>query len=129
MNTKYLMILSSIYLALIGIILTFLPNEIISSLSITANPISTLSFQLLGALYLGFGMINWMAKGSLIGGIYNKPIAIGNFMHFTVGALALIKIISKIQDHLEIVISLTVAYAVFAAFFAYVFMTNPSKVD
>lgn len=129
MNTKYLMTLSSIYLALIGIILTFLPKEIISSLSITANPISTLSFQLMGALYLGFAMINWMAKGSLIGGIYNKPIAVGNFMHFAIGALALIKIIAKIQDHLGIVILLTAAYAVFAVLFAYVFRTNPPKVQ
>ena len=34
---------------------------------------------------------------SIIGGIYNRPIAIGNLMHFGVGAIALIKIISRIQ--------------------------------
>ncbi len=129
MNTKILMISSSIFLGLSGAILSFLPDEIISSISITSNPISTLSFQLLGAVYLGFAMLNWMAKGSLIGGIYNKPIAVGNFMHFGVGALALVKIISKIQVHLEIVISLTVAYVVFAILFAYVFSTNPSKIE
>lgn len=123
------MILRAIYLALVGIILTFLPNEIISSLSIIANPISTLSFQLLGALSLGFAMINWMAKGSLRGGIYKKPIAVGNLMHFAVGALAFIKIISEIQNHLEIAISLTVASAVFAIYSAYVFRPNPSKVE
>jgi hypothetical protein len=50
-------------------------------------------------------------------------------MHFGVGALALVKIISKIQIHLEIVISLTAVYAVFAILFAYVFRTNPSKIE
>ncbi len=119
---------SAIYLAASGAVLTFLPNETISSIGITPNPITTLSFQLLGALYLGFAMLNWMAKGSLIGGIYNKPIAVGNFMHFGVGALALVKVVSKIQIHSEIVISLCAVYAVFAILFAYVFRTNPVKI-
>ena len=128
MNTKILMSSSSVYLAASGAILSFLPNEVISSIGIPPNPISTLSFQLLGALYLGFAMLNWMAKGSLIGGIYNKPIVVGNFMHFGVGALALVKVVSKIQIHKEIVISLTAIYAIFAILFAYVFRTIPSKI-
>jgi hypothetical protein len=129
MNTKILLISSCIFLGISGAILTFIPDEIISSLSITPNPISTLSLQLLGALYLGFAMLNWMVKGSLIGGIYNKPIAVANFMHFGVAAFALIKIISKIQIHSEFIISLTIVYAIFAILFAYVFSTNPSKIE
>ena len=129
MNTKILMISSSIFLGALGITFSFIPDEIISSLSVTPNQISTLSLQLLGALYLGFAMLNWMAKGSLIGGIYNRPIAIGNFMHFAVGALALFKIITKIHTHSEIVISLTIVYSVFAILFGYVFRTNPSSIE
>ncbi len=129
MNTKILMISSSIFLGTLGITFSFIPDEIISSLSVTPNQISTLSLQLLGALYLGFAMLNWMAKGSLIGGIYNRPISIGNFMHFAVGALALIKIITKIHTHSEIVISLTIVYSVFAILFGYVFRTNPSSIE
>ena len=129
MNTKIVMISSCIFLGSQGIILTFMPDKIISGLSITSEPISILLLQLLGALYLGFAILNWMAKGSLIGGIYNRPIAIGNFMHFLVGALALIKIITKIQTHLEIVISLTIVYSVFAILFGYVFRTNPSRIE
>ena len=123
------MISSCIFLGALGITFTFIPDEIISILSGTPNPISILSLQLLGALYLGFTMLNWMAKGSLIGGIYNRPIAIGNFMHFAVGALALIKIITKIHTHSEIVISLTIVYSVFAILFGYVFRTNPSRIE
>ena len=129
MNTKILMISSSIFLGALGITFSFIPDEINSSLSVTPNQISTLSLQLLGALYLGFAMLNWMAKGSLIGGIYNRPIAIGNFMHFAVGALALIKIITKIHTDSEIVISLTIVYSVFAILFGYVFRTNPSSIE
>jgi len=68
-----------------------------------------------------------MAKGSIIGGIYNKPIAIGNFMHFGVGVFALVKIINSLEIHQEIFIALAVIYAVFALSFAYVFRTNPGK--
>jgi len=31
---------------------------------------------------LGFSILNWMSKASLIGGIYNKPLLIGNLLHF-----------------------------------------------
>ena len=126
MKTKPIMISSSIFLGILGILLAFIPDEIASSLSVTSNSISTLSLQLLGALYLGFAMLNWMAKGTLIGGIYNKPIAIGNFTHFTVGGLTLIKIITEIDAHIEIIIFLTVFYVIFALLFAYVFRTNPT---
>lgn len=127
MNTKTLMSSSAIYLALSGISLTFLPDEIISSMGIASNPFLTLSFQILGALYLGFAMLNWMAKGVTIGGIYNKPIAVANFMHFAVGALAFIKIISNIQSHTEIIIALAVFYSIFAILFGYVFRTHPKQ--
>jgi hypothetical protein len=129
MNTKIVMISSVIFLGALGITLTFIPDEIISGLRVTPNPMSILSLQLLGALYLGFAMLNWLAKESLIGGIYNRPTAIGNFIHFTVGAMALIKIITKIQTYSEIVISLTTVYVIFAILFGYVFRTNPSRIE
>jgi hypothetical protein len=127
MNTKLLMTISALYLGITGLILSFFPKEIIAYINEETNVITTLILQILGSLYLGFGMLNWMAKGTRIGGIYNKPIAIGNFMHFGVGAITLVKIVFKIQIHPEIMIALTIVYAIFAISFAYVFMTNPSN--
>ncbi len=127
MNTKLLMTLSAIFTGALGLSLSFLPKEIDQLLNAEANNSSMLFLQLLSALYLGFAIMNWMAKGSIIGGIYNRPIAIGNFMHFAVGAIALIKIATSIETHTEIIISLTVIYAIFAVGFAYVFMHNPIK--
>jgi len=89
LNTKTVLTVSAIFLGLFGIGLSFLPNEIVMYLNIEADPVLPLLLQLMGSLYLGFGIMNWMVKGSLIGGIYNKPIAIGNFMHFGVGAITL----------------------------------------
>ena len=126
MKTKLLMTSSALFCAIIGILLSFLPNEIAEYLSVEPTIITILFLKILSALYLGFGILNWMAKGTLIGGIYNRPIAIGNLMHFGVGAIALVKVISNIQSHSEIIIFLTVFYVIFALLFAYVFKTNPT---
>ena len=129
MNTKILMTSSALFLATIGILLSFLPNEIVEYLNVEPNIITILFLNIMSALYLGFGILNWMAKGTLIGGIYNRPIAIGNLMHFGVGAIALVKISSNIQIHSEIIISLSAVYVIFALLFAYVFRTNPTNTE
>ena len=129
MNTKILMTSSALFLATIGIILSFLQNEIVEYLNVEQNIITILFLKIMSALYLGFGILNWMAKGTLIGGIYNRPIAIGNLMHFGVGAIALVKISSNIQIHPEIIISLSAVYVIFALLFAYVFRTNPTNTE
>ena len=53
--------------------------------------INIIVLQLLGGLYFGFGMLNWTAKGNLTGGIYSRPVAMGNLTHFVMGGLALLK--------------------------------------
>ena len=126
MKTKLLMTSSAVFFGIIGILLSFLPNEIAEYLSVEPTIITILFLQILGALYLGFGILNWTAKGTLIGGIYNRPIALGNLMHFVVGAITLVKVISNIQTHTEIIIFLTVFYVIFALLFAYIIKTNPT---
>ncbi|MDW5290021.1 hypothetical protein [Formosa sp. PL04] len=129
MNTKLLMTASALFLGIIGILLSFLPDEIANYLNVEPNIITILFLKILSALYLGFAILNGMAKGTLIGGIYNRPIAIGNLMHFGVGAIALVKIFTNIKTHTEIIISLTVIYVIFTILFAYVFRTNPTKIE
>ena len=129
MKTKLLMTSSAVFFGIIGILLSFLPNEIAEYLSVEPTIITILFLQILGALYLGFGILNWTAKGTLIGGIYNRPIALGNLMHFGVGAIALVKVAFKSITNPEIVISLAVAYAIFTVLFFYIFRKNPTKTE
>ena len=126
MKTKLLMTSSALFCGIIGILLLFLPNEILEYLNVEPTIITILFLKILSALYLGFGILNWMAKGTLIGGIYNRPIALGNLLHFVVGSIELVKVISNIQTHREIIIFLTVFYVIFAILFAYVIKTNPT---
>lgn len=90
MNTKYLMIASAVLMGAVGIILTFLPQEILKYAG--ASPgLHPIFLQITGALYFSFALLNWMAKTNLIGGIYSKPVAMGNFTHFFVGGITLLK--------------------------------------
>ena len=124
--SKILMTISALFLGIIGIFLSFLPKEIINYLNINSNVITILLFQLLGALYLGFGILNWMLKGSRIGGIYNRPVLMGNLMHFLVGAIALIKIVTSSQAHSEIIIFLMIVYSTLSISFAILYKSNPT---
>ena len=129
MNTKILMVASSIFLMIFGLGLTFVPKEISEFLNAGMNQTSILFLQILGSLYLGFGMLNWMSKNNLIGGIYSKPLIIGNFVHFLVTFFALIKIVGKYSENeFSIILTITIIYTVFTFCFGYVFMKNPNKV-
>ena len=128
MNTKTLMIISAIFLAVNGFGFTFFPNEIAGLLINDDNYIFILILQMLGALYLGFSILNWMSKASLIGGIYNKPILIGNLLHFFTASMALIKLAFKVETNLQLIFSYTIIYSLFTLSFGYVFFTNPDKI-
>ena len=71
MNTKHLMISSALHLWLLsGLATTFLPQEILNNLGLNSNAGRQFLSRLRALFYLGFAMMNWMAKSVLIGGIY-----------------------------------------------------------
>lgn len=90
MRTRILMSSCAIFLGLTGTAATFLPQEILSMAD--ADESAELIVQISGAAYLGFAILNWMARGIVIGGIYSRPVALGNFLHFTIVALELLRI-------------------------------------
>ena len=123
--TKTLMTISAIFLAVNGFGFSFFPNEISVLITNDDNHFFILILQILGALYLGFSYINWMSKNSLIGGIYNKPILIGNTLHFLTASMAMIKLVFKFANNLQLIIPYTMIYCLFTLFFGYVFFSNP----
>ena len=123
MNTKLLMSASAVVLGMTGVILSFFPQEITVSLGMGET--AAIVLQVLGALYFGFAMINWMAKANMIGGIYSRPVAVGNLAHFMMGSLALIKVAvtSAGPGYLWVA---AVTYSIFAVLFGYVFFATPA---
>jgi len=128
MNTKIVMIATALFCGVLGILCLFLPQEMAAYFQLEINSASALLFKLLSALYLGFAILNWMGKANLIGGIYSRPVAIANFTHFLIGTISLSKLLSDVQIHFALVLSLTIIYAVFALIFGYIFFNNPKLV-
>jgi len=124
MNTKQLMTASAITMGIAGLILTFLPGESARWMGLKDCP--DLLLQLAGALYVGFAMLNWTAKGNLIGGIYSKPVALGNYAHFFIGAFALLKMAIHEGTNWYLYIATTI-YVLFAALFGFVSFSSPLK--
>ena len=116
MNTRLLMTTSSLVLGLAGIFALFAPDILLTALNVPiADPLSVL-IQLMGALYFSIAMMNWTAKDSIIGGIYARPVSLGNFAHFFSGTLLLARYVLSNAFNLP-VLSMLVAYAIFAALF------------
>jgi len=124
LNTRLLLAASAIVMGALGAAGLFLPDEFLSLLHVTGVPVLTTVVQLSAALLLAFAMVNWTAKGSLIGGIYNRPVAIGNLFHFAIGAITLAKAVFARSTPPFLWIAAAV-YVIFAIGFAVVFFGSP----
>ena len=128
MNTKLLMASSSLVMGVLGISFSFLPQELLSYVEVSSNGIAPLFLQVAGALYIAFAMINWMTRTAVIGGIYNRPIAMCNFLHFSIGALALVKGLRAVPISAVLLVA-SIVYSLFAILFAIVLFRHPIKDD
>jgi hypothetical protein len=111
------MTLSAAALAALGIIASFMPQEILGRAGIPADRFTVTLIQLAGALYFGFAILNWTAKGTLLGGIYGRPIVFANFTHFVIGAIVLLE---GREPKAAALIVAAAFYSMFAVWFGYV---------
>jgi hypothetical protein len=80
---------SALCFALVGVSLLFAADEVGGALGPAGG--SRPLLQLLGAALLGFAAMNWIARGSILGGIYGRAVVAGNQTHLTIGAILLVK--------------------------------------
>ena len=110
-----------------GIAASFAPEELLASVGAPAVQPLPVLIQLLGAMYVAFALTNWTAKDSIIGGIYARPVSIGNCVHFVTGALALAKQQTTHGPSTMLMVALA-GYAVLALCFAWlVFGSSPER--
>ena len=76
---RLLMMSSAACMAGIGIAFTFGPQELLAAAGMRVEGVALLPYQIIGCLYFGFSMINWMGKFNLIGSVFGRvpllPIA------------------------------------------------------
>jgi hypothetical protein len=128
MNTKYLLTSSALCSCCLGVAASFFPQEILRLSGISPPGAAALYLQVAGGLFLGFAMLNWMSRAVLIGGIYARPLAMGNFLHYAVGGLALLKGAEHLPGGTYGMIVAGV-YSVFAILFGIVLFRTPSKMN
>lgn len=116
---------SAMALAATGLILTFGASEVAGALGAEGSGFSALSLQLLGAAQIGWAMTNWMARESMFGGIYGRPLVVGNLLHFFAGGSALLK--SSLLGSSRAVLLVAVVYAVLAIGFGWLLFHNPIR--
>lgn len=126
MNTKLVMTVSGVLMAFAGSALIFLSDYFLEYMGAAQNGLSLLVLQILGGLYFGFAMLNWAAKSNLIGGIYSRPVAIANFSHFLIGALALTKGFFVTERTISVG-AVAFVYVVFALVFGKITFWPPQK--
>jgi hypothetical protein len=122
--TRLFMQCSSAMMLAAGFLFTFAPAETLGWAGSSPSPHSVLLIQAVGALYVGFAVLNWMAKDNLIGGIYSRPVALANFSHFFILAAALVKATAAGRQPL-IVWTAAGVYVLLAACFGLIVFTSP----
>lgn len=122
--SKALLLSSSAFLAILGFMGTFIPAESLILADIDPLPETVIMFQMMGGLYFGFALLNWMSRESPMGGIYGKPLATSNLVHFMVVALMLLKEVFQ-GDPGNGFLIISVLYAVFAVGFASTLFRDP----
>jgi hypothetical protein len=126
MQTRLLMWASAAFTGVLGVAASFAPHEILAYVGMDAAPAAVLLVQVVGALYLGVAMQNWMARGNTIGGIYSRPLVVGNVVHFTVVAIVLVKALAAGSSSFYVMVG-AVAYTAFAVWFGYVMFGHPKS--
>jgi hypothetical protein len=121
---RLLMTASALFLFVLGVPCVFAPDLVLQRLVGNTSTIAEIVVQLTGALYVGFSALNWMGKGSLMGGIYGRPVAVGNLLHFFAGAMAVVKVIPVIGVP-AIAWPVALGYLVFAVGFGLIVLRNP----
>ena len=91
MSTRILLTTSGLFMLALGLVASFFPQDVLTYATPRPSALGILLVQTTGALYAGFGVVNWAARGTRLGWSSNRPLALGNFLHFTMMTVALVK--------------------------------------
>jgi len=73
--------------------LLFAPEEILDRVGASSSRFDQTLLQLVAAALFGFFMLNWMNRGSRIGGIYGRPVVVANFAHAAIATAMLVRVV------------------------------------
>jgi hypothetical protein len=124
--SRILMLASAVVMALAGLGASFLADDLVRWSGAPVAPLAVLLVQLLGAIYLGMAMLNWSVRDAVIGGIYGRPVAMANILHFVPAAIACLKLVLRTPQP-GAVWAVAAVYAVFATSFLVLTFRHPLR--
>lgn len=89
MKPVHIIASSAIGLGLLGLALIFAPQETAGWFGWHVD--HELPVALLGSALFGLALLNWMGRNAVYGGIYGRPILLGNAVHAFTGSMTLIR--------------------------------------
>lgn len=140
MTSRLLSTLSAALLAAGGLALLFAADAILPRLLGTAGALPRLALghdaaagitwlgQLLGAAWLGLAWLNWFSRGTVMGGIYGRPVVMPNLILYFVSALVLLRAMTR-ADHPLTLLWLLVPATGLAASYGWLLYRGPFAAD
>lgn len=89
MPGRLILTFSAIVLFIVGGATLFAPDELARALDPSASRGLAVIIQLVGSGFLGFALVDWMSRRNRIGGIYSRPLGMGNLLLFATAALTI----------------------------------------
>jgi hypothetical protein len=91
MSSRIIASASALTLAAAGLLLLFASDELLPRLVPGVQVQAAWIGQVLGAAWLGIAALNWLSKGSVLGGIYGRPIVMANAVTYFITTTVLLK--------------------------------------
>lgn len=79
-------------LFLAGTVLLFASDTVLPRLVAGMQPAATWPGELIGAGWLALAALNWLSRGTVLGGIYGRPIVIANVALYFITAMILLRV-------------------------------------
>lgn len=128
MPGRLILTLSAAVLFLAGGSALFAAEELALAFDPAPSRGEPIAVQLVGSGFLGFALLNWMSRRNRIGGIYARPLALGNMTVFLTAALTLGKAATT-EDIPAAAVGLCAVFAFLAASFAWLIIAHdPARV-
>lgn len=84
---------SAAFLLCGGIALLFAPDAVLGAMAPGMPPQAYWLGQLLAAAWLGVASLNWLQRGTVIGGIYARPLVSANFILYLVSSMSMLRVV------------------------------------
>lgn len=123
--SRWLLTFSAAVLGALGIAASFAPQELLDYFGSPPATAAVLAVQLLGAAWLALAMLDWMSRGTTIGGIYGRPLVVTNLTCFAISTIVVAKLVLQAPDAMLAI--MLCAFAVPAVGFGWALFNPPAN--